>query len=132
MRKSLVLAAIVCALALPASAQSGGDAEMFNELDDNGDGAVDREEFSLNKGAILYRLDSNRSLELEQSETKMAPQIFRQYAGKDNVIDGGELFEMPAAGFEAFDQDRDSKITRPEFRRQLTALRAGTQTAEQK
>lgn len=132
MRKSLVLAIMVCALASAAAAQSGGDSALFKELDDNGDGMIDREEFSLNKGAIFYRLDQNRSLKLERSETKLDRPQFQKYAGKDNVIDGGELFNMPAAGFEAFDQDHDRQISRSEFRQQLAALRSGTQTAEQK
>lgn len=126
------IAAVLSALAVPAIAESRED-QFFRELDTNGDGVVSPEEFTLQKGVILYMLDANHDLKIERSETKLSQQVYSQYAGKDGVIDGGDLFNLPAAGFNAFDRNGDQKITRDEFHQQLADLRGNTpQTAEQK
>lgn len=125
------LAAMMSAQALGAHAEDRDD-RFFRQLDTNGDGRVDTEEFTLQKAAILYALDNNRNLKVEQAETKVAPGQFRQYAGEDGVIDGLELFELPEAQFSAFDRDGDHAITAAEFRRQVAGLRTGPQTAEEK
>lgn len=128
--KTMVLAAALSALSAPAWAQSQG-ANFFKELDADGDGGIDPAEFSMYKGAIFYSLDQNRSLKLEKPETRLNAQKFRDYAGDDGVIDGMELFELPNARFEAFDQDGDRKISKAEFGRQIASLRGGgPQTAE--
>lgn len=129
--RTAALAAMISAQALAAIAESRED-QFFHDLDSDRNGVVDREEFDVNKGAILYSLDKNRSLTIEQAETKLAPQQFSRYAGDDGVIDGLELFDMPGTRFEAFDQDGDQQISAPELRRQLASLRAGPQTAEGK
>ncbi|MGE5548457.1 MAG: EF-hand domain-containing protein [Solirubrobacterales bacterium] len=124
---------IVLVLAVPAmAAAQQKDADFFRMLDTNGDGVIDREEFSLQKGTILYALDKNRNLKIDQNETKLPPEKFDQYAGADHVIDGLELFTMPEAQFEAFDRNRDQQITLDEFRQQLAVLRGGPQTSTRK
>jgi hypothetical protein len=125
----LALALALATQAVPVAAQDR-DKAFFKQLDQNGDGGVDLEEYTLEKGAILYSLDKDRSLKLEPGETKLPPAKFRQYAGEDGLIDGGEMFEMPEIQFGAFDTNGDRTISAEEYRRQVTSLRKGSQTAE--
>ncbi len=106
------------------------DAAFFKEMDTNGDGVIDRDEYTLRKGTILYTIDANHNLKIERKETKLSVSQFKQYAGADGVIDGGEFFDLPGARFTAFDKNGDNVITREEFRRQLAEIRSGQQTAE--
>lgn len=124
-----ILAVFVALQAVPAAGQ-GRDATFFKQLDQNGDGGIDWEEYTLEKGAILYSLDKDRSLKLEPGETKLPRDKFREYAGADGVIDGGEMFELPEIQFDAFDTNGDDTISPEEFRRRVASLRSGSQTAE--
>lgn len=125
------LAAVL--LALPAAGQAQPrDETFFQEMDANGDGVIDQQEFTLQKGVILYLLDRNHDLKIERNETRLTPDAFRQYAGTDGTIDGVDLFNMPAARFQAFDRDGNQTITPSEFRQQLADIRSGPQTAGQR
>lgn len=121
--QSLALSLTLAAQAVPAAAQ-GRDA-FFQQLDQDGDGNINHEEYTLEKGAILYSLDKNRSLKLEPGETKLPQEKFRQYAGADGVIDGGEMFDLPEIRFEAFDTNGDQTISLEEYRQQVASLRQG-------
>ena len=88
------------------------------------------EEFSLNKGVILYMLDANHDLKIERNETKLSREQFGQYAGADGTLDGGDFFNLPSARFSAFDKNGDRQISRDEFRKQMAAIRSGQQTAQ--
>lgn len=131
-----LVGAVILALAISgqAAAQTQGDRDQsfFKDLDANGDGSIDREEFSLYKGAIFYAMDKNRDLKIERSETRLDADTFRKYAGSDGTIDSLELFDTPGAQFEAFDRNGDQRISREEFRQQLASLRAGPQSAERR
>lgn len=127
--RTAALAALLSALALSAHAQERSG-RFFEEMDTNRDGFVDPEEYTLRKGAILYSLDANHDLKIEQKETRLSPAQFGQYAGGDGFIDGGEFFELPGASFGAFDRNGDRRISREEFRLQVAELRSGQQTAE--
>lgn len=122
------LAALIALQPLSAQAEDQID-QFFRQLDMNGDGYVDPEEFSMQKGAIFYALDKNKDLKIEQSETRLSPQQFRQYAGEDGYINGMELFQLPEAQFEAFDQNGDKKVSKEEFRSQVNRLRSGSEAA---
>lgn len=127
--KATALAALISTIALPTTAISSED-PFFRELDANGDGAIDRTEFDIQKGAVLYAIDKNHNLKVERSETRLTLQQFRQYAGDDGIIDGLEVFDVPSTRFEAFDQNGDQKITPEESRQQLAVIRGEAQTAE--
>jgi hypothetical protein len=129
--KAAVLATAFCALSISAHAEDR-DARFFHELDANNDGNISQEEFTLQKGVILYMLDKNHNLKIEREETRLSPEQFAQYAGKDGTLDGGDLFNLPAARFSAFDQNNDQKISLEEFRQQLARLRPGPQTAQER
>lgn len=128
-RHVAALAAMLSALTLPAAAATSGN-DFFRELDVDGDGFVDRVEFDTEKGAVLYAIDKNHNLKIERSETRMSPQQFRDLAGADGVMEGYELFDVPSARFDGFDQNGDQKISAEEFRRHLATMRSGPQTAE--
>lgn len=127
--RALALAVALSALPAAGHAQSRDDT-FFREMDTNGDGVIDQEEFTLQKGVILYLIDKNHDLKIERNETKLSPEVFRQYAGKDGTIDGLDLFNMPEARFQAFDLNSDRKVTYSEFHQHLVDIRSGPQTAE--
>lgn len=120
------------AVAVSQAHADNRDTEFFREMDVNGDGFIDREEFTLRKGVILYMLDANHDLKISRNETKLPPDVFKEYAGPDGTIDGGELFNMKEVRFAAFDKNDDGKISYQEFRQQLAEVRAGPQAAEQR
>lgn len=128
-RMTAVTLALLALAALPAHAQDR-QTTFFREMDTNGDGFVDEEEFTLRRGEILYMLDSNHNLKLERNETKLSPEQFRRYAGADGTLDGGDFFNLPSARFSAFDKDGDRQISRAEFRTQIAEIRSGQETAE--
>lgn len=125
-----VLARGAAALLAAAGAMAAGPARaqvdvqsLFAEMDGNRDGFIDREEFSMNKGAIFYALDRNRDLKVEQDETALSPEAFQKYAGTDGVLDGLEIYDVPQTRFEAFDRDGNRKIGMQEFLDHIMALR---------
>lgn len=133
--RSLALAVILSALPAAIHAQERTQARgdtFFREMDTNGDGVISQEEFTLQKGVVFYLIDKNHDLKIEQTETKLTPDAFRQYAGTDGTIDGLDLFNMPGARFQAFDLNGDQKVTPAEFRQHLADIRSGPQTAEQR
>ena len=130
MIRMTALTVALLALAPMAAAAEDRSAQFFRELDGDGDGMVTPEEFTLNKGVILYMLDANHDLKVQRNETKLSAEQFAQYAGPDGTLDGGEVFNLPAASFSAFDQNGDRRISRDEFRQQVAEIRSGQQTAE--
>lgn len=131
MTRMTVLSVALLALApMAAAAAEDRTAAYFHELDSDGDGIVTPEEFTLNKGVILYMLDANHDLKIQRKETKLSPEQFAQYAGADGTLDGADLFNLPAARFNAFDLNGDRKITFDEFRKHMAEIRSGQQTAE--
>jgi hypothetical protein len=126
-------AAAVLLLASAAAAPLHAEdrvAVFFKELDTNGNGMIDPDEFTLRKGVILYMLDANHDLKIERKETKLSAAQFQKHAGPDGTIDGGEFFNMSATRFSAFDKNGDRTISREEFREQMAVIRSGQQTAE--
>ncbi|HTH15379.1 MAG TPA: EF-hand domain-containing protein [Magnetospirillum sp.] len=116
---------MLSALALPAQAKEDADLRAFRELDENGDGYISREEFTLHKEALLYALDKNHDLKIERNETKLPPEVFKKYAGPDGTIDAATILTLPEAQFNAFDKNDDGKISLEEFRQHLAELRSG-------
>lgn len=130
MIRIIAMSVALLALAPVAIGAEDRSSQFFRELDADGDGMVTEEEFSLGKGVVLYMLDANHDLKIQRKETKLSPQQFAEYAGADGTLDGGDFFNLPSARFSAFDQDRDRKISRDEFRKQVAEIRSGQQTAE--
>ena len=125
-------ALMVALLALPTVAIAAEDRsiQFFRELDADGDGMISREEFTLNKGVVLYMLDANHDLKIQRKETRLSPEQFAEYAGSDGVLDGGEFFNLPSVTFSAFDSNGDQQISPDEFRKHVAEIRSSQQTAE--
>lgn len=130
MIRMTALTVALLALAPMAAAAEDRAAQFFRELDSDGDGAISPEEFTLNKGVVLYMLDANHDLKIERNETKLTREQFAEYAGADGTLDGGDVFNLPSARFSAFDRNGDRRITRDEFSKQLAEIRSGQQSAE--
>ena len=127
-RAVLCLAACLIAIAglsKVVQAQVPGDPnEIFDMFDTNGDGAIDRTEFDVNKIQVISVFDANRNGQLERDETRMSEETFRAIdQDGDGAISGYEFIESPLGKFEAFDTDGDGLITREEFRAVVEDLR---------
>lgn len=132
MTRMTALTIALLTLAPMSAAAEDRSSQFFRELDTDGDSMVTPEEFTLNKGTVLYMLDANHDLKIQRNETRLSPEHFAQYAGADGTLDGGEFFNLPSAGFSAFDRDGDRRISRDEFRKQVAEIRSSQQTAEER
>lgn len=114
-------------LSEPGRAQAPGDPnEIFDMFDTNGDGAIDRTEFDVNKIQVISAFDANRNGQIERDETRMSDESFSAIdQDGDGAISGYEFIESPLGKFEAFDTNGDGLITREEFRAVVEALRLG-------
>ncbi len=130
MTRMTALMVALLALTPVAIAAEDRSAQFFRELDSDGDGMISREEFTLNKGVILYMLDANHDLKVQRKETRLSPEQFAKYAGSDGVLDGGEFFNLPTVTFSSFDTNGDQRISREEFRKHVAEIRSTQQTAE--
>lgn len=115
----------IASLTAVARAEAPGDPnEIFDMFDTNGDGAIDRTEFDVNKIQVISAFDVNRNGQLDRDETRMSDETFSAIdQGGDGAISGYEFIESPLGKFEAFDTDGDGLISREEFKAVVEGLR---------
>ena len=93
--------------------------EIFDILDDDGDGLIRREEFLRTKIEVFYRalenVDQDQSLSPEQ--INITPQAFADAdLNGDGRMSGAEFVQARFTQFEAIDANGDQEITFEEFR----------------
>lgn len=115
------LALALDAIGSPADRALGADSstEIFDILDDNGDGAVTREEFLRTKTEVFYRAlkDVDQDQRLAPEEINVTPEAFAEAdLNGDGKMSGAEFVQARFTQFEAIDASGDQKITFEEFR----------------
>ena len=118
--RCLVAAAVVSAslilLAGGAGAVDPRTRAIFETLDTNRDGKLDRTEFRLNRLAVLMLQDANGDGHLQPEETEVTPeQCAAADKNGDGRLSGVEFLDAPYTQFEAIDSNGDGLITFEEF-----------------
>ena len=116
-KSALVLAGVMATvLAVVQPALADPVAEIFDRLDGNGDGVIDRTEFQIRKMELFYESDANQNIQLEPEEVNLKPEVFAAAdTDGDGVLSGVEFIEAPFTQFEAADTNSDHEITPEEF-----------------
>jgi Ca2+-binding EF-hand superfamily protein len=115
------LALALGAIGRPADRVLAADSstEIFDILDDNGDGAVTPEEFLRMKTEVFYRAlkDVDQDQRLAPEEINVTPEAFAEAdLNGDGKMSGAEFVQARFTQFEAIDASGDQKITVEEFR----------------
>jgi Ca2+-binding EF-hand superfamily protein len=100
--------------------------EIFDILDDNGDGVVSREEFLRKKTELFYRAltDLDRDQRLSPEEINITPEAFADAdLNGDGKLSGAEFVQARFMQFEAIDASGDQEITFEEFREFIAQYR---------
>jgi hypothetical protein len=104
---------------VPTSAQSQFEPEKsFQLLDENGDGAVDRDEFQRHKTEIFFLALEAAGADqlLRPQDVRLTAEVFGQAdINDDGLLSGAEFIQAPFMKFESFDADSDGTITLEEF-----------------
>jgi Ca2+-binding EF-hand superfamily protein len=93
--------------------------EVFDILDENGDGRVGREEFLRTKIQVFYSAlrDMDQDHRLGPEDISMRPEAFAEAdRNGDGKMSGAEFVQAPFTEFEAIDASGDQEITFEEFR----------------
>lgn len=111
-----VLGVLASFLAVDPPALADAVDDIFERLDTNGDGVIQRTEFEVKKMEVFYVLDANQNIGIELEETNLKPEVFNA-ADKDGdgTLSGVEFIEAPFTQFEAADTNTDQVISREEF-----------------
>lgn len=117
---SLGIGALIIVLGgAPADAQPKFEPEVaFQLLDENGDGAVAREEFQRRKTEIFFvALDAAGADQvLRPQDVRLTAEAFAQAdLNDDGLLSGAEFIQAPFMEFDSFDADSDGAITLEEF-----------------
>jgi Ca2+-binding EF-hand superfamily protein len=118
--RTLGIVALTIALdGAPADAQSKFEPEAaFGLLDENGDGAVARDEFGRRKTQIFFVALNAAGAEqvLRSDDVRLTAEAFAQAdINGDGLLSGSEFIQAPFMEFESFDADSDGAITLEEF-----------------
>jgi len=87
----------------------------FQTKDRDRDVFIPRPEFQSGQGVILLALDRHKSVSLTSDELHLTREAFREVAGKDGVVDVGELFQSGTGSFDTIDANDDKQLSYDEF-----------------
>lgn len=119
---------LLAALAGLASAQSAQD--KFTQLDRNGDGIVDQDEYEAGARASFASMDTNRDgwISLDELRASMDPnaggigadglarkQLAAMDLNDDNLISEDEFVAFANQSIPTFDKNGDGRLTREDF-----------------
>jgi hypothetical protein len=127
MRRVVVLLIVAVGLTThvaSGAAQPAPDRQaLFDRMDLNKDGRIDRAEFQHWLQEAFFLLDANKDgmlalQELQQAQSFIdAGQFTRADHNRDGVLDMVEFSNTLTQDFEAADQDHDGTLNRQEFQR---------------
>lgn len=91
--------------------------KLFQLIDENGNGVIDRSEWSVRKMAVFYIRDANQDMRLSRNEVPGIGGDWFEAADddKDGFLSGLEFIQADFAQFEAFGANRDGNVTLDEF-----------------
>lgn len=120
LRHAVLIVVSFTIFSFPSSAGSESVADskrIFEIVDINKDGLVDRIEYRLNKMDALFIRDQNRDRHLSRKElSNMSAATFSAVdKDGDNLISGYEFNQADISKFEAVDLNNDGSITFDEF-----------------
>jgi Ca2+-binding EF-hand superfamily protein len=119
-RAMLLVVAAVLALGgratVPEAAEENSRRAVFQMLDTNGDGLVDRNEFEMNKVAVIFRKTVHREPILRIEETRLSPRMFNELdLNHTGTLDVHDVANAPMFQFTWWDRDQDGVIGWAEF-----------------
>lgn len=106
-----------------------GARDLFNLLDDNGDGLIDSGEWRSQKMFVFYARDANQNYMLTREELPgIADSVFEAAdTNHDGLISGFEYNQAKFTQFESVDGDANQQVTFDEFLAFLKRIETGVQ-----
>jgi Ca2+-binding EF-hand superfamily protein len=118
MRAMLLVAVALLALGGRATLAAEEDSrrELFQMLDTNNNGTVDRIEFELKKVEVIFRNTVHREAILHIEETRLSPRVFNELdRNHTGTLDVHDVANAPLFQFTWWDRNRDGLIDWAEF-----------------
>jgi hypothetical protein len=89
---------------------------LFQMLDTNGKGTIDRNEFELNKVSVIFRKTVHREAVLHIEDTRLSPRVFNELdRNKTGALDVHDVVNAPMFQFTWWDRNHDGVIDIAEF-----------------
>lgn len=106
-----------------------GARELFNILDDNGDGLIDSGEWRSQKMFVFYARDANQNYMLTREELPgIADSVYKAAdTNHDGLISGFEYNQAKFTQFESVDSDVNQAVNFDEFLAFLRRIETGVQ-----